>query len=242
MNAKRKKAEELIYSTMDILDSTGTNTMYYKQKFSKMSDSEFIAWAKKPLCIRFHTKPFEIEPTMTDIKNALTLLGTPLLQKVALPYLYVNQDGEPVWSKEAMVIYIHIKKMKQFLTKKNSVPLSIESRDMKSGLLTGHDKGGKESDREMEALTVMGMGETMKELATYRADFMDSKSYAYQTIAATGKLTQSDIDVDNKDSLAKNLLNAYMVGALLNSNIVNADYMLPITLSGKKKAVTRETE
>ena len=91
--------------------------------------------------MRFHTKPFEVEPTMTDINNALKVVGTPLLQKVALPYLYVNQNGEPVWSKEAMVIYIHIKKMKQFLTKKNSVPLSIESRDMKSGLLTSHDKG-----------------------------------------------------------------------------------------------------
>ena len=242
MNAKRKKAEDLIYSIMDTLDQTGTNTAYYKQKFSKMSDSEFVSWAKKPLCMRFHTRPFEIEPTMTDIKNALDIIGTPLLQKVALPYLYVNQNGEPVWSKEAMVIYIHIKKMKQFLTKKNSVPLSIESRDMKSGLLTGHDKGGKESDREMEALTVMGMNQTMKELATYRADFMDSKSYAYQTITATGKLTQSDIDVDNRDSLSKNLLNAYMIGSLLNTNIINADYMLPITLSGKKKAVTRETE
>lgn len=242
MNAKRKKAEDRIYAVMDTLDKTGSNTAYYKQKFSKLSDAEFIQWAKKPLCIRFHTKPFVIEPNMNDIEEALDVLGVKLLQKVALPYLYVNSDGEPVWSKEAMVIYIHVKKMKQFLSKKNSVPLSIENRDMKSGLLVSHDKGGKTSDREMEALTVMGMDQTMKELATYRADFMDSKSYAYQTIAATGKLTQSDIAVDNRDSLSKNMLNAYMVGALLNTNMINVDYMLPITLAGKTKQVTRETE
>ena len=42
MNAKRKKAEDLIYSVMDTLDTTGTNTAYYKQKFSQMNDSEFI--------------------------------------------------------------------------------------------------------------------------------------------------------------------------------------------------------
>gem|GEM_PF-5024432 len=40
-----------------------------------------------------------------------------------------------------MVVYIHIKKMKQFITKKNSAPSSIENRDMKSGLLVSHDKG-----------------------------------------------------------------------------------------------------
>ena len=141
MNARRKKAEERIYEIMDIMDKTGANTAYYKEKFSKMSDTEFMKWAAKPLPIRFHTKPFEIEPSMSDIEDALNTLGTPLLEKVALPYLYVNKNGEPVWSKEAMVVYIHIKKMKQFITKKNSTPLSIENRDMKTGLLVSHDKG-----------------------------------------------------------------------------------------------------
>lgn len=141
MNARRKKAEDLIYSVMDELDSTGANSSYYRAKFKNMSDQEFQKWASQALPIRFHIKPFEIDPSMTEIEKALDVLGVPLLEKVALPYLYVNKNGEPVWSKEAMVIYIHIKKMKQFISKKNSTPLSIENRDMKSGLLVSHDKG-----------------------------------------------------------------------------------------------------
>ena len=242
MNAKRKEAEELIYNIMDIMDKTGINSSYYKEKFNKMSDKEFQDWAAKPLPIRFHVKPFTIEPSMSDIEEALNELGTPLLEKVALPYLYVNENGEPVWSKEAMVVYIHIKKMKQFITKKNSTPLSIENRDMKSGLLVSHDKGGKTSDREMDSLVVMGMDETMKEMSTYRADYMDAKSIAYQTITTTGTLSQRDVPISNKDSLSKNLLNAYLVGSLLNSNILNIDYMLPSTIENKQRKVTRETE
>ena len=242
MNPKRKQAEELIYSVMSAADTTGANTDYYKDKFSKMSDSEFMKWAAKPLPIRFHTKPFVIEPSMSDVEDALKVLGCPLLEKVALPYLYVNNNGEPVWSKEAMVVYIHIKKMKQFITKKNSAPSSIENRDMKSGLLVSHDKGGKTSDREMEALTVMGMDQTMKELSTYRADYMDAKSIAYQTITTTGKLSQSELPLSNDDSLSKNLLNTFLVGSLLNSNIINVDYMLPIILANKKRRVNREVE
>jgi hypothetical protein len=242
MNARRKKAEDLIYSVMDSLDTTGANTAYYKDKFKKMSDSEFTKWAAKPLPIRFHTKPFVIEPTMTDAENALKKVGTPLLEKVALPYLYMNKNGEPVWSNEAMVIYIHVKKMKQFITKKNSTPASIENRDMKTGVLSGHDKGGKASDREMEAMAVMGEEEAMKEFSTYRADFMDAKSQAYQTIAATGMLYQKDLDISNYDSISKNALNAYLIGSLLNSNILNVDYMLPITLANKQRKVTREVE
>ena len=242
MNAKRKQAEELIYKVMDSVDTTGQNTAYYKEKFSKMSDVQFQKWASKSLPIRFHTKPFEIEPSMQDIENGLAVLNKPLLERVALPYLYVNKDGEPVWSKEAMVVYIHIKKMKQFISKKNSTPLSIDNRDMKSGLLVSHDKGGKTSDREMEALMVMGMNETMKEMSTYRADFMNAKSEAYQTISTTGTLSQKDIDISNSDSLSKNMLNTFLVGSLLNSNILNVDYMLPITIENRKRRTVRETE
>ena len=101
---------------------------------------------------------------------------------------------------------------------------------------------GKTSDREMEALTVMGMDQTMKELSTYRADYMDAKSIAYQTITTTGKLSQSDLSLTNDDSLSKNLLNTFLVGSLLNSNIINVDYMLPITIENKKRRVNREVE
>lgn len=242
MNSKRKQAQDLILKVMDTLDKTGANTAYYQNKFKSMSDVEFQNWASKALPIRFHIKPFEIEPKMYEIEDALKILGVPLLEKVALPYLYVNKSGEPVWSKEAMVVYIHIKKMKQFITKKNATPLSIDNRDMKSGLLVSHDKGGKSSDREMEAMVVMGMDKTMKEMSTYRADYMDAKSIAYQTITTTGTLSQKDIPISNYDSLSKNQFNTYLVGSLLNTNMLNVDYMLPATIANRQRRVTRETE
>lgn len=242
MNAKRKQAEELIYKVMDILDKEGYNTAYYQKLFSKMSDAQFITFFKKQLPLRFHTKPFVVEPKMYEIEDALKAMNVPLLEKVALPYLYMDKDGNPVWTKEAMVIYIHIKKMKQFITKKNSTPSNIDSRDMKTGLLVSHDKGGKTSDREMEALAVMGLDETMEEFSTWRADYMDAKSAGYQTISLLGKISKKDIPIDETDSIAKNTLNVYMVSSLLNSNILNADYILPKTLADRKKKITRETQ
>lgn len=242
MNSKRKQAQDLIFKVMDALDKTGANTAYYQNKFKSMSDAEFQKWASQALPIRFHTKPFEIEPKMYEIEDALKILGVPLLEKVAMPYLYVNKDGEPVWSKEAMVVYIHIKKMKQFITKKNSTPLSIDNRDMKSGLLVSHDKGGKSSDREMEAMVVMGMDKTMKEMSTFRADYMDAKSIAYQTITTTGTLSQDDVPISNYDSLSKNQFNTYLVGSLLNTNMLNVDYLLPATIANRQRRVTREIE
>lgn len=242
MTPQRKKAEELIYTVMDKLDKNGYNTSYYKELFSSMDDKQFLNFCKRQLPFRFHTKPFVVEPKMYDIEEALEVLKVPLLEKVALPYLYTDKDGNPVWSKEAMVIYIHIKKMKQFITKKNSTPSTIDNRDMKTGLLVSFDKGGRTSDREMEALAVMGLDHTMDEFSTWRADYMNAKSIGYQTISTLGKINKNDIPIDEEDSIAKSTLNAYMVSSLLNTNILNKDYMLPKTLTDKKPKVTREVE
>lgn len=241
MNIKRQQAEELIYKVLDVLDPQEYNSSYYKAMFAEMTDSEFLQFCKRNLPIRFHTKPFVVEPKMYDIEAALKILNVPLLEKVALPYLYIDKDGNPVWSKEALVIYIHLKKMKQFITKKNSTPTGIDNRDMKTGLLVSFDKGGKTSDREMEALAVMGLDETMKELSTWRADYMDAKSTAYQVISTLGRISEEDVSLEETDSIAKNTLNAYLTSALINTNILNEDYLLPKTLADRHRKIIRET-
>lgn len=236
---ERKEVEDLVYQIMDILDPKGYNTSYYKARLSKLTDSQFIKFFRRNLPIRYQLKNFVNEPTMDQIEDALKVLGVPLLEKIALPYLYVNKQGEPVTTHEAMVIYIHLKKMKQFLTKKNSMASNIDNRDMKTGLLMSHDKGGKESDREMEGLCVMGLDHTMKELSTWRADYMDAKSIGYQTISTLGDVSEDDVPINEEDSLSKNMFSYYMLGAGLMTNIINREYQLPITINNKKRNIQR---
>lgn len=240
MTPQRKKAENLIYDYMQILDPSGTNTAYYKNLFSGMNDSEFKKWCERDLPIRFHIKPFVIEPSMAQVKESLDFLNVPLCEKVALPYLYEDNNGNPVWSNDAIVIYIHLKKMKQFILKKNNVTADIDIRDFRRGRLTSHDKGGVTSDRETEALASFNLDKTMEELMTIRADAMDAKSVAYATIATKGNLSQEDYSTSREDSLARNMLNYYMLASGLYTNILNVDYMLPRTIEDKTRRVDRE--
>ena len=96
MNAQREKAEKLIYDVMDKLDPKQYNSAYYKAIFAKMSDSQFRQFCSRNLPFRFHTKPFVIEPKMYDIEDALKVMNVPLLEKVALPYLYIDRNGNPL--------------------------------------------------------------------------------------------------------------------------------------------------
>lgn len=231
MNAKRKKAEELIYKVFDTVDKTGTNSDYYKQLFATMSDKDFEEFCKRRLPFRFHTKAFNVEPKMYDIIDAFKVLDKPLLEKVKLPYVYINSKGEPIETAECMVIYIHLKRMKQMLSKKNHTSIHTEKRDMKTGLLSGHDKGGKETDREFESLATMGLDYTTKEFARPRADSMNSKSQMSAAILAKGFVTDEDLGQAKDDNIAKNLLNVYLLGAHIYSNLIDIDYMTPLTAS-----------
>ena len=239
MNKQREQAEALIYSVLDKVEHGTVNSDYYKKLFANMNDDEFKQFCERRLPFRFHIEAFKIEPKLSDIVDTFKLLDVPLLEKVKLPYMYKNKDGVPVESKEALVIYIHIKRMKQMLTKKNNTAMNIDKRDMKTGLLLQDDKGGKETDREFESLAVMGLDYTMDEFARSRADAMNAKAQMTNTILTKGYVSNDDIDLLKTDSLAKNLMNVYLLGAHIHSNLVDVDYMTPYTAKNKNNKVKK---
>lgn len=237
---KRKESEALVYQVMDILDPSGANTEYYKKTFASMTDEQFLKFFKKDFPLRFHMRPFEIEPGSDEFLKAAKLLGVPLFEKVYLPYLYKNSEGKPIASKPCLVIYGHVKKVQQFVTKKNAMSTDITKRDMKTGLLISDDKNAKTSDREMEALVVAGLDKVMEEFSKSKADAMDAKNLMYNTISNVGMVRLSDVETSEDDSLSRNLLNIYLLGTHINSNLLNKDYYLPHTLSERKRSVSRE--
>ena len=237
MNKKRQEAESLIYRVLDAADITKTNSDYYKKLFSKMNDEEFEQFCRRRLPFRFHQEIFKIEPKMYEIIEAFKVLDKPLLEKVKVPHYYVNSEGIPVETQECLVIYIHLKRMKQMLTKKNSTAIDIDKRDMRTGLLTGSDKGGKETDIEFESLAVMGLEYTMDEYARPKADAMAAMAQMSNTIMNKGYVSVNDLDIAKDDSIAKNTLNVYLLGAHIASNLVDIDYITPHTAKNKQKKV-----
>lgn len=240
MNAKRKEVEQLAYKIFDTLDPTGTNTDYWKKAFSNMSDTRFVEWLKSKFPYRFQVRPFEIEPDLAKSKKALDILGVPLTERVAEPFLYRNSKGEPIWTQPTFVGYNHLRKPKQFITKKNHMSMNIDQRDMKSGQLVSDDKGARQSDREFEAMQVMGLDYSTIEFAKIKGDSMLVKNQAYNNINLTGDVRITDLDIDRTDSLGRNMISAYMISSHLQTNMINQDYLLPMTTKNKKTRIERE--
>lgn len=239
---KREEIELLIYKTFDAVDKTGANTQYYKELISNMSDAQFEKFLKKRLPFRFHTELFKVEPTMSDIFDGFKIIRKPLMEKVKLPYLYRSQDGTPIESKECLVIYCNIKRMKQMRVKKTNTAMEIAKRDMKTGRLISDDKGGLESNKEFEGAAALGLENTIIENARIKADAMKAKAEAYNNINVKGEVSFNDIDAQKTDSIAKNTFNIYLMGANLYSNLVNEDYYTPYTLAKRKQSMRDSSE
>lgn len=242
MNKKREEVEILVYKVMDELDPTGTNSSHYKELFSNMNDAQFIKFLKTTFPFRFHSRPFEIEPNMDQISKAAKVLGVPLTEKISLPYLYESPDGKPVMSKECLVVYTNIKKMKQFITKKNAMSLNINDRDMRTGLLNSDDKNGKMSDREFESLIINNANSTIKEFSRLKADAMEQKSQAINAINLTGTVSLSDLKSEHDEVLSRNMLDVYFTGAHLKTNLISDTYELNSTIKNKQRKTEREVE
>lgn len=226
----RKKVEEKIYKVFDMIDKTGANTEYYKAKFSKMNDKQFYDFFDQDFPLKFQSKVFENDPTIDQIMDALNYLKVPIEEKVNMPFLYRNKDGVPVKSQSVLVVYMTLKRLKQMVQKKTGYSVNISKRDYRTGLLIDSDKNGNSTDREFESMVTFDLPETIKELATYRADAMNAKSKFYNQINTTGMVSQKDVPVENDDSLARNLISSYLLGAHINSNLVNTEDYLPRTL------------
>lgn len=239
MNKQREQAEALIYKVFDAADKSHTNSDYYREIFSKMSDEEFLKFCKRRLPFRFHEEVFKVEPKMYEIVDAFKVLDKPLFERVKLPYMYTNKDGVPVESQECLVLYIHLKRMKQMLTKKTTTAMNIEKRDMRTGLLVSEDKGAKETDREFESLATMGLEYTIDEFARPKADAMDAVSQMSSAILSQGFVSEKDIQVAKNDSIGKNIFNVYLIGSHIMSNLINIDYMTPYTAKNRHRKIER---
>jgi len=240
---KRLKVEKKIYDVMNIMDPTGQNTEYYKKKFAKMNDKQFYDFFKQDFPLKFQYKPFEIDPTMDTIMKALQSINVPINEEVNMPFLYTNSDGVPVKSQKVCVVYLPLKRMKQMVVKKSAFSTDISKRDYKTGNLIDTDKNSQLSDREVESLAVMNLENTMDELITVRGDAMNAKNEFYNEINAKGQVSMSEVEVTNSDSIARNLISAYLLSAHIQSNLVNTDYFLPRTLkkqNAEQKGLHRE--
>ena len=239
ISEKRKKVMDIILTTMKLLDPSGKNVELYKNKFSKMSDTQFDTWMKRfrdddKSNFYLEIVEFDRELTLENTEKAAKYLNIPLYEYVVVPYVNEVDPSKPDAQYENIIVtptpcpvgYVHIKRMPQSVHHKNAGSISNSKRNTKTGQVTGDDKNGRTTDVETFALSAYGADKCLKELLGFRADDMAAKTQAYASIEKDGYVMLDDLRSGQTDKVAINTLDAYYTAMGFKTNIVYGGNMI----------------
>jgi hypothetical protein len=219
---KRDRVESLVLGVVKRLDNKKMeNYRRYETMFKGMTDSEFKEWSKdmgKDLdgTIQIFQLPFE-EMSMTQIKAASEFLKMPLEEYI----WYRHNDPEGIRTKMKVPVgYLHIKRVQQFLAKKNRYGLDIEHTELKTGQVKGESKIASISDVETFALSAINANKALEEFLGPRADNQLNKNEMYRQITKDGYATIQDLSRDITQSTTLNTLNTYLIGSGISSDLI----------------------
>jgi len=233
--ATRKKMEDLIYNVFDDLDSTKTNSSKYRDMFKTMNDAQFDSFFKKFFATEdeylvLDVVDYERDLKIEDVEKAAKRLGVPLFERVVMPFANNNKENPVITKFEVPVGFIHVKRMQQILSKKNTTSTEVSSRSALTGQVVGRDKNARDSDTENFALVTIDATETLRELMGPRADDMVMKNEMYSSIAQKGFVSLSTLtnDVDNKVTL--NAVDVHLIGMGIKSDLITNGLVVKKTL------------
>lgn len=222
---KRLLMETTIYKTFDALDPSGTNSKKYKAMFKEMNDAKFEKFFKDLFAdenkyLIYDVVDFEYPLKIENVKKAADYLGVPITEYVAMPFVNKDKENPAVTKTPAVVGYLHLKRMQQMLSKKNSTSTEIAERSAMTGQVTGHDKNARITDAETYVLSSIEADDVLRELMGPRSDDRHMKSKMYSDISTKGYCSLNSLPnhVENKTSL--NTIDVYMIGMGLKSDMV----------------------
>ncbi|WP_368880278.1 hypothetical protein [Proteus mirabilis] len=235
----RKQVEKLIDDTLRKLDPSGMNADKYKRIFKDMSDAEFVKMFTRIKENREDHLYVETDVygknkiTLDSIKTTANFLKVPLEE-----YVYIRhktKDGTPIRSRfKVPVMYVHMKRMQQLLSKKTKMSIDIDEGNTRSritGSLNHDNKSGRFTDADLNALLSVtydtgftdadGIDESpiVKELLSGRADNMENKNRMAQDISLFGTTSINNFD-PNTVGQAVNTLDIFYTGAGFKTDLV----------------------
>lgn len=232
MTDKRKKIQDMVIQTMQLLDPTGINAKKYQNMFLPMSDTEFAKWIEGFLADEKSNFRLDIEEfgdgsrtlKFQNIEKAAKFLNVPLFEYVYLPHLSTNPN-RPVRTKLPVLVgYLNIKRVQQFVTKKTGLSLDDQNRDENTGRLKGDSKGGTMTGIENELLAGMGADKILSEISGSRADNETEYNNMLSEIAEHGSVKLENIKTNAYDKPTLMKADLYFMAMGLKTDLVSESY------------------
>ena len=223
---RRKVFMDYLSEILNTLDPSGANSKLYHEKFDKMSDNQFDSYIKQffeddKQNFYLEIVEYERDLTMENINACAEMMGVPLYERIALPYLTNDTENVIVSRDRVPTGYIHEKRMPQTLMKKSAASIKIDKRNPKTGQVVGEDKNARNSDSEVYSLATLGAMKALSEFMGPRADDMKSKNEMYAAIAKNGYVSLEELTDSPENKIGLNTFDVYFLMQGLRTNMVD---------------------
>lgn len=195
MAKNRKAAEAYVLKLVKAMDPSGFNEDYYKKLFAKLSDKLFDDWIerlrKKETKLYLYCPNMKVFPKVDDLMKAAEITGTQYFERIKLwdkstqRYFYT--------SEKHLVLKLPVRRLKQYLKNKISIPDSDRLINPLTGQVTGADKGSSVSMTEAQTLDSKGLHQCLKELTNVRGGNIDAYNSMRSELEETGHASFGDL-------------------------------------------------
>lgn len=223
MKQKRDKIKAYLRKVFDTLEgvSNSENAQRYIKMIDGMSDAQLTAFMK-----RLRDKQEQIFVFAPNLKNSITqdsirktakVTGTKLFERVHMRDPVSGK--EYLTNHEYLIIQMPIRRVKQFLMDKLSVPESDKKVDLLTGQVIKPDKGSSVSLIETQLIMDKGLDKAVLELIKVRGGDINAYAEYSAQIAETGSVSLENLSMDSVPRSAV-VASAYLKAMHIDNNIV----------------------
>ena len=230
---KRKEMQDAIFKFFKMIDPSGMNEKFYRDRFEGMSDTEFGRWFKgffedPKAYLQLHTVDYDAPIDMDALNKTSKAFGIPLFEYIYLPNITMDKENIVRTPLPVPSIFLNIKRTQQTVMHKNGLSTNIHTRSPITNQLVGDDKNGRNSDVETYSMLAIGAEKGLQEFMGPRADDDVARRAMARDIANNGYVSLADLPNDPLNKTSMNTLNTYFIMQGLKTNLIKGGDILPL--------------
>lgn len=223
MTPKREKVEKYLLEKLTLLEGGNTrNADLYKKQFKSMSDKEFDQWMldlknKKTKLTLEVPNGFDNLLHINDILSTAKSVGCKIFDTIRM---YDSTSKRYFTTPyEYCVLELPVRRLKQFLLDKMSIPESDQKLNPLSGQVVKPDKGSAIAMVEAQAISSKNLPNVLAELLTVRGGNIDAYTAMKAQLSELGTSDLKTLNIESSKVRSTEVTRAFLQGMHLDNNL-----------------------
>lgn len=223
MNKKRERVQNYLYDKLKRLEGGKTrNADRYKKLFSKMSDKDFDVWMNDLRAGKFKISievknGFSGVLRLNDIFDTAHNVGCEIFEQLRL--FDETTQRYYITPYKYCILELPIRRLKQYLLDKYSIPKSDKKINPVIGQVVGEDKGSSLGITEAQAVSSKNLFNSLAEFLIVRGGNLEAYANMRAQLIDNGECSLSSLNINSTKVKVAVAVRAYLNGLHLSNNL-----------------------